>query len=102
MINQGKQALYGKVEEVRRQYALPAVIVDGEGDWATLAGVDRIEVSENGRNGTLLFLKSGVEPDTVLAEIAARPDIHIQRFELAVPSLNDIFIQVVEGTKQYA
>jgi ABC-2 type transport system ATP-binding protein len=102
MINRGRQALYGKVDDVRRQYALHAVVVEGEGNWATLAGVERIEVSENGRRGTLLFLKSGVEPDSVLAEIAARPDIHIQRFELAVPSLNDIFIQVVEGTKEYA
>jgi ABC-2 type transport system ATP-binding protein len=99
MINRGRQALYGKVDEVRRQYALPAVIVEGQGNWATLAGVDRIEASENGRQGTLLFLKPDVTPDSVLAQIAARPDIHIQRFELAVPSLNDIFIQVVEGTK---
>lgn len=102
MINRGRQALYGKVDEVRRQYALPAVIVEGEGNWQTLAGVDRVEVSENGRRGTLLFLKSGIEPDSVLAEIAARPDIHVQRFELAVPSLNDIFIQVVEGARQNA
>jgi ABC-2 type transport system ATP-binding protein len=102
MINQGSQTLYGKVDDVRRQYALPAVIVEGEGNWATLTGVDRVEASENGRRGTLLFLKPNVEPDKVLAEIAARPDIHIQRFELAVPSLNDIFIQVVEGTKHDA
>lgn len=102
MINRGEQALYGKVDEVRRQYALPAVIVEGEGDWATLTGVERIEVGENGRRGTLLFLKSDVEPDTVLAEIAVRPDIHVHRFELAVPNLNEIFIQVVEGTKSRA
>lgn len=102
MINRGTQALYGKVDEVRRQYALPAVIVEGEGNWSQLTGVERVEHSENGRGGTLLFLKTGVAPDAVLAEIAARPDIRIQRFELAVPNLNDIFIQVVEGTKQYA
>ncbi|MCX9078661.1 MAG: ATP-binding cassette domain-containing protein, partial [Candidatus Methanoperedens sp.] len=102
MINKGQQALYGRVDEVRRQYALPAVVVEGEGNWSSLAGVDRVEASENGRRGSLLFLKPGVEPDSVLAEIAARPDIHVQRFELAVPNLNDIFIQVVEGTPQYA
>jgi ABC-2 type transport system ATP-binding protein len=102
MINRGQQALYGKVDEVRRQYALPAVIVEGEGDWAQLAGVERVEHGENGRGGTLLFLLPDVTPDMVLGEIAARPDMRIQRFELAVPNLNDIFIQVVEGTKQYA
>lgn len=100
MINQGKQALYGNVDEVRRQYALPAVIIEGEGDWTVLAGVDRIEPGENGRGGTLLYLKPDTTPDAVLGEIAARPDMRIRRFELAVPNLNDIFIQVVEGTKQ--
>jgi ABC-2 type transport system ATP-binding protein len=101
MINRGQQALYGRVDEVRRQYALPAVIVEGEGDWARLAGVERVEHGENGRGGTLLFLKTDATPDMVLGEIAARPDMRIQRFELAVPNLNDIFIQVVEGTKEY-
>jgi ABC-2 type transport system ATP-binding protein len=102
MINRGRRALYGNVDEVRRQYALPAVIVEGSGNWAALAGVERVEPSENGRRGTLLFLRQDVSPDSVLAEIATRPDMHIQRFELAVPSLNDIFIQVVEGANAHA
>lgn len=102
MINRGQQALYGKVDEVRRQYALPAVLVEGEGDWSTLSGVSHVEQGENGRLGMLLFLKPNVEPNAVLSEIASRPDLHVQRFELAVPNLNEIFIQVVEGTPQYA
>jgi ABC-2 type transport system ATP-binding protein len=99
MINRGQQKLYGTVDEVRRQYALPAVIVEGEGDWATLGGVARIEPSENGRAGDLLYLKPGTTPDAVLGEMARRDDMHVRRFELAVPRLNDIFIQVVEGER---
>lgn len=99
MINRGQQKLYGPVDEVRRQYALPAVIVEGRGDWATLAGVERVEHSENGREGDLLYLKPQTTPDAVLMEIAQRDDMYIQRFELAVPRLNDIFIQVVEGER---
>ena len=56
-------------------------------------------MSENGRPSALLYLKPNVQPDQVLGEIARRDDIHIQRFELAVPSLNDIFIQVVASDK---
>ena len=37
--------------------------------------------------------------DAVLAAIAQAPNMTIERFELAVPSLNDIFIQVVEGER---
>jgi ABC-2 type transport system ATP-binding protein len=99
MINRGQQKLYGPVNEVRNKYALPAVIVEGEGNWATLSGVDRIEPSENGRMGELLYLKPSVTPDAVLMEMARREDMHVRRFELAVPRLNDIFIQVVEGER---
>jgi ABC-2 type transport system ATP-binding protein len=100
MINRGEQQLYGAVEDVRAQYALPAVRVEGQGDWLRLAGVDHVELSENGKADTLLYLKPDVTPDSVLAEIATRPDMHIRSFELAVPSLNDIFVQVVTGDKQ--
>ncbi|NDJ62406.1 MAG: ATP-binding cassette domain-containing protein [Chloroflexi bacterium] len=95
MINRGEQQLYGSVDQVRNQYAIPAVIVEGEGDWSRLAGVESIEPSQNGRQMMLLHLRAGVTPDHVLADIAQDDSLHIRRFELAVPSLNDIFIQVV-------
>lgn len=97
MISRGEQKLYGNVTDVRAQYALPAVNVEGRGDWASIKGVERVEPQQNGRASTLLYLKPNVKPDDVLGEIARRDDIFIQRFELAVPSLNDIFIQVVAG-----
>lgn len=99
MMYRGQQQLYGTVDAVRAQYALPAVIVSGAGDWAQLTGVSRVETGENGRDGDTLFLRDGVQPDDVLGEIARRPDMQIRRFELAVPRLNDIFIRVVEGAR---
>ncbi len=102
MINKGQQKLYGTVDEVREQYALPAVRVEGEGEWRALTGVQRVEVSENGKKTALLYLKPDVTSDSVLAEITQHSDMHIQSFELAVPSLNDIFVQVVTGEKHYA
>ncbi|MDX2163145.1 MAG: ATP-binding cassette domain-containing protein [bacterium] len=95
MINKGEQALYGQVDEVRARYALPAVIVEGVGDWASVPGVERIEAEDGGR-GTLMFLEAHTQPEQVLSALAGRPDIQLRRFELAVPRLNDIFIQVVE------
>lgn len=99
MISRGKLALYGAVNDVREQHKLQAVIVEGQGEWQQLAGVDRVEMDGNGRRGTTLFLKDGIEPDQVLEEIAHRQDFQIRRFELAVPSLNDIFIRVVADGK---
>ncbi len=99
MINKGQQKLYGRVEDIRRQYAIHAIIVEGQGDWATLPGVERVEMTENGRKASLLHLGPSTTTDDVLAAIATNPRMSIERFELAVPSLNDIFIQVVEGEK---
>jgi ABC-2 type transport system ATP-binding protein len=99
MIYQGRQRLYGEVDKVRHQYALNAVLVEGQGDWAHLPGVERVQAAEDGRRGTLLYLQPDVTSDDVLAAIAADDDVQLQRFELAVPRLNDIFIQVVEGEK---
>jgi ABC-2 type transport system ATP-binding protein len=94
MIADGQQKLYGPVDEIRRRYALHAIVVAGDGDWSQLSGVE--QVVQNGREGILLHLKPQVTADEVLAEIASAKDIRIERFEMAVPSLDDIFIQVVE------
>ncbi len=102
MIARGERALYGTVEAVRAQYALPAVRVEGVGDWAALSAVDHIEEPENARGEVVLYLKPGASPDALLAEMAARPDVQVRRFALAVPSLNEIFVQVVRDRKAVA
>lgn len=94
MINKGQMALYGTVDEVRRKYALNAVIVEGSGEWERLPGVAQVERTDNGREGAVLHLAPGMTSNDLLGAIAAAPNISIERFELAVPNLNDIFIQV--------
>jgi ABC-2 type transport system ATP-binding protein len=96
MISRGEQKLYGTVDEIRRRYAQHAIVVEGQGNWAALPGVARVETHVNGRQSTLLHLTADATPDTVLSAIA-QAHFPIQRFELAIPSLNDIFIAVVEG-----
>lgn len=94
MLNKGQQALYGTVDEVRRRYALHAVVVAGQGDWSELPGVTRIENSRENRGGVVLYLDDHTSSNDLLAAIAAHPGLDVERFELAVPSLNDIFIRV--------
>jgi ABC-2 type transport system ATP-binding protein len=96
MINRGEQALYGAVKEVRQRFALDAVLIDGEGDWASLPGVERVEDSDESHQGELVYLRPGASSTQLLQELAARPDMQVHKFELAVPSLNEIFIRVVE------
>lgn len=94
MINRGHQALYGDVDEVRRRYATHAVIVEGQGNWAALPGVAEVHAVNNGRQGFKLLMKDQVTANDLLSQIAASPGHEVDRFELAVPSLTDIFIQV--------
>jgi len=96
MMNHGRQVLYGRVEQVREQFALNAVYVDGQGDWAALPGVERVQV--DGKE-TELLLKEGVTPDALLAQVAGQPGYRVTRFEVAVPALNDIFISVVDAKR---
>jgi ABC-2 type transport system ATP-binding protein len=93
MIDHGRPVLYGGVQEVRERFAQNAVIVEGEGDWSKLAGVTAIKPGEKPRD-VVLKLADGVTPDDIMQEMAASPDYHVRRFELAVPSLTEIFIQV--------
>lgn len=99
MINRGQRVLYGSVQEVRERFAENAVIVEGDGNWAELPGVASIESVENGR-GTMLHLADNVTPDDLMQAVAVHKDYHVRRFELAVPSLNEIFIQVAGNSRQ--
>ncbi|WP_029214892.1 ABC transporter ATP-binding protein [Kallotenue papyrolyticum] len=97
MFNQGRLVLYGALEEVRRRWAPNAVVVQGSADFARVPGVQRIE-SVNGAYE--LWLDESSDPQQVWRALAQQPAARIERFEVATPSLDDIFIAVVEGRER--
>jgi ABC-2 type transport system ATP-binding protein len=105
MISRGEQKLYGEVDSIRREYALHAIIVEGQGNWEALPGVARVEAARNQNGAILLHLNENVTPDQVLAAIAQSSDMRLERYELAIPSLDEVFIRVVgehNGEANYA
>ena len=94
MISHGEQKLYGNVDDIRRDYALHAIIVEGTGDWEKLPGVVAVEPVENQRGAYLLSLQADTTSDKVLAAIAQDDAYQIERFQRAIPSLDEIFIRV--------
>lgn len=96
MINRGHAALYGDVAAVRKEYASHAVIIEGRGDFSKLPGVTQV-TKDDERDIYTLYLDDHTDPRSLMASIASTPAYEVDRFELAVPSLNDIFIRVVEG-----
>jgi ABC-2 type transport system ATP-binding protein len=93
MIDRGEQKLYGRVDDIRQEYAVHAIVVEGQGQWDALPGVTKVE-AQNGRGSMLLHLADDATSDAVLAAIAQSPNYRIERFERAVPSLDEIFIRV--------
>jgi len=94
LINAGRTVLYGAVDEIKREFAGNAVVLEGQGDFGSLPGV----LEARSENGTWhLALERGVDPQAVFRAVAAREGVKIERFALEEPSLDDIFIQVVQG-----
>jgi ABC-2 type transport system ATP-binding protein len=95
LIDRGRTVLYGGVDEIKHSFAGNAVVVVGQGDFANIPGVLETR-HENG--DWRLALEAGADPQAVFRALAARPGVKIERFELAEPSLDDIFINVVQGS----
>jgi ABC-2 type transport system ATP-binding protein len=93
LINKGHSVLYGRVAEIRRNFAGNAIALEGDGPFDQLAGV----LDARRENGVWhLSLGPGVGPQEVFRSLAALPDVTVSRFEVAEPSLEDIFVTVVQ------
>lgn len=98
LINGGESVLYGLVDEVKRNFAGNAIVVQGHGDFDHIPGV----LESRKQNGAWhLALEIGADPQSVFRTLAGRDGVKIERFELAEPSLDDIFISVVQDGAAY-
>ncbi len=103
LINRGRNVLYGEVQQIKRQFAGNALQVEGEADFDALPGV----LEARRHNGAWhLALETGRDPQAVLQALAQQAGARIQKFEVAEPSLEDIFVatvqQAAEETPSYA
>jgi len=92
LINHGHDVLYGPLDEIRRRYSGRAVLVRAMGELPDLPGVE----SSAPQNGAVkLILKEATNPQDVLAALV-RANVAVEGFEIAAPSLDEIFIRVVK------
>ena len=92
LINEGRRVLYGPLEEIKARYAQHAVLVRCQVPLDSLAGARRIEERERDR---LIVLEDDVSPQDILRQLVEL-EVPVQRFEVASPPLEEIFIRVVE------
>jgi ABC-2 type transport system ATP-binding protein len=96
LIDHGRTVLYGRVDDIKRDFSANAVVLQAEGD---LSGLPRVLEARQEDGEWHLSLETGADPQEVLRALAARPGVRVRSFELAEPSLDDIFITVVTGDR---
>jgi ABC-2 type transport system ATP-binding protein len=91
LIDHGRAVLYGELDQIRRDYSGHAVLVRVLGDLPHMDGVEAV----TGRNGALeLTLAAGTDPQDILQQLLHH-QATVERFEIAIPTLDEIFIRTV-------
>ncbi len=93
LIDDGLGVLYGTLEEVRRQYSGHAVLVRAAGPLPTVPGVQQTSTHNS---AVKLTLAGDTMPQEVLQALVMQ-GVVLERFEIAIPTLDEIFIRAVEG-----
>jgi ABC-2 type transport system ATP-binding protein len=91
LINRGKVVLEGTLDEVRG--GKDTLQIDFEGDGSFLRELPQVAHAAIVNNSAELSLTPGADPQKILEASIAR--LRIRRFEMAVPSLEKIFIDKV-------
>lgn len=96
LMNQGKKILDGTVKNVKQQFKenLFAITLDSIPDEPT---TDAFEIISSHEQRLIVKIREGFRPNDVLHHYLQK-DITITGFYELLPSMNEIFIRLVEGT----
>jgi len=95
LINDGQTLLYGRLAELRRARGMRSVCVTADRQPESMLGI----VDTKFRNGSFEYLMGeGIKPDEVLRAYLDA-SIPVERYEIGVPSLNQIFIEEVSRAR---
>jgi ABC-2 type transport system ATP-binding protein len=91
MINHGRSVLYGNLAEIKSKYRSNSVLLGFEGELGEVRGVTE---KRTHKGYVELVLDGNTTPQQVLERLVSR-GIVVNRFEIATPPLNEIFLKVV-------
>ena len=92
LINRGRAVLYGDLETIRKDFSGNAVLVRTNAD---LDEIDGVEYVEQHNNQLRLILAPKTNPQDLLDELRGR-GVPLEKFEVAIPTLDEIFVRVVQ------
>jgi ABC-2 type transport system ATP-binding protein len=93
LIHRGQVVLDGTIEEVRTKHGKNTLHIDFDGDGSFLDQLPGVRKARVDSNGAELSLHEGADPQSILKLSMER--LRIRKFEVAAPSLEEIFIEQV-------
>ncbi len=97
MIHHGRVVLQGTVANVRRRFARDILHLSGSGEIKSLPGV--LHTEHRTASDWYLTLAPETNPQMVLQAIIGN-GFTVDRFDMALPTLDEIFVQVVRDSPQ--
>jgi len=98
LIDHGRAVLQGELREVKSRFGRNHVQIEYEGDGDFLQTAPAVQSFHNFGNYTEVELKPGADAQELLKAVTARA--RVNRFEIAEPSLEKIFIDTVNNKQQ--
>ncbi len=96
LVNKGKKILDGSVQQIKQEFKENLYGIQLEHVPDTIQS-QAFEVIGHGKEGLIVRITEGFKPNDVLGYFMQQ-GININSFKEILPSLNDIFIKLVEGT----
>jgi ABC-2 type transport system ATP-binding protein len=96
LVNKGKKILDGSVHQVKQQFK-ESLFAIGFDEMPGLVQTDLFEVINTKGHQLVIRIREGYRPNDVL-QYFLQQNVGIHSFQEILPSLNDIFIKLVEGT----
>lgn len=97
MLNKGKIVLYGTVDEIRKEYGKDSLFVElaEKSNLDLIREIPGVKKITEHEKSIEIFPEEGTNTQILLKELVRKTEI--LRFERAIPSLNEIFITIVEN-----
>ncbi|MCJ7449425.1 MAG: ATP-binding cassette domain-containing protein [Bacteroidales bacterium] len=97
MIYKGKKVLDGTLDSIQKKYGLDTIRIQSEGGVNILDGIPGIEKINDFGQGQEIKVNKEVDNQDILSAIMRKTKV--MKFEIASPSLNDIFIRIARPEK---
>ncbi len=97
LINRGRKLIEGSMEQIRARFSERVVTIDGEGDFAALAGLPGVVTAKTVDGHARLEVSEQTDPND-LAQAVMR-HVRLSSFEVQRPSLHEIFVKLVNADR---